>query len=93
MNYALNSDSVRDSESVNDTGSCLITNQSKTPRLSHTARAVCFICNGKQLLDEMNVALSSLILCCIVTKRWKGVNFRQYFCLSMSAWGSVAESV
>ena len=57
------------------------------------ARAVFFICNGKQLLDEMNVALSSLILCCIVTKRWQGVNFRQYFCLSMSAWGSGAETV
>ena len=64
------------------------------------ARVVFFMCDGRQLLDEMNVVvLSSLILRCIVTKRWKGVNFNQYFypknrsvniCLSMSACGYVA---
>ena len=34
----------------------------------HTETVVFFVCDGRQLLDEMNVVLSSLILCCIVTK-------------------------
>ena len=66
------------------------------------ARAVFYICDGRQLLDEMNAVLSVLIfiLCYIVTKKGKRVNFTQYFftskdwgvnfCLSMSAWGDVA---
>ena len=32
-------------------------------------RVVFFMCDGRQLLDEMNVVLSSLMLCCIVRCR------------------------
>ena len=47
------------------------------------AGVVIFMCDSRQLPDELNVVLSLLIsgsklpadiVCCIVTKRWKGVN-------------------
>ena len=58
------------------------------------ARVVFFMCDGRKLLYKVNDVFRSLTLCCIVSKRWKGVNFNRYFylknrgvnfCLSMSA--------
>ena len=58
-------------------------------------RIVLFMCDGRQLLDEINVVLSSLILRCIergsvTTSILASKSWRLNFGLSMSDWGHVA---